>query len=55
MKVYLSLEVYKELKESREHEASMLDLIRTKKSVKQPDQPAVSKGLQKLKKKIHIL
>jgi len=52
IKVYLGLETYKGLKESREYEASMLSLIRSKKEIKKPEQPVVSNGLQKLRQKI---
>jgi hypothetical protein len=48
----MELIAYKQIKESKEYEASMIDLIRSKKQVKRPNLPVVSQGLGKLKNKI---
>lgn len=48
----MDLITYKQLKESKEYEASMLELIRSKKQVKKPSTPAISAGLNKLRNKI---
>ena len=52
IRVYMDLINYKQVKESKEFEASQIELLRSEKRVKKPDAPVISQGLNELRRKI---